>query len=101
MRFLVEVKIPSENENKELMNWRLLRQLKRNLTDIKPEVVYFTLHKGRKTLYMVFDAPNFDKLPDIAEPLWLDFKADVNILPVVNVEEFDKTSIQRMIRARE
>ena len=58
--------------------------------DIKPEAVYFTLDKGQRTIYFVITVDDSSLLPSIVEPLWHTFKADIEMIPAMNQEEFGK-----------
>lgn len=102
MRFLVEVRIPIEAGNAGLKDGTLLQQLQNYLHEVKPEAVYFTVH-GQRTVYLVVNIESADKMPEIAEPLWLDWKADVYVTPVMGAEDFEKAGagIQRVLQARQ
>ncbi|MFQ6032598.1 MAG: hypothetical protein ACE5K2_06725 [Candidatus Zixiibacteriota bacterium] len=102
MRFLVEVRIPVKVGNARLKDGSLLKQIENYLNDVKPEAVYFTLANGQRTIYLVLDLESADKMPEIGEPLWLDWKADIHLTPVMNAEDFKKAgaSIQKVLEAR-
>lgn len=102
MKFLVEVRIPTEVGNAGLLDGSFLRQQQKYLEDVKPEVVYFSAMHGQRTIYMVIDIQSADKLSQIAEPLWLDWKADVRFTPVMTGEDFEKAApaLQKVVEAR-
>lgn len=102
MRFLVEVRIPVESGNAGLKNGTLLPQLQSYLNDVKPEAVYFAVANGQRTIYLILDVQSVDKLPEIGEPLWLDWKADIYLTPIMNMADFEKAGagIERILKAR-
>ena len=102
MRCLVQVQIPVEVGNAGLLDGSLLPKIQRYLSDVKPEAVYFSPASGQRTIYIFLNIESSDKLVDIAEPLWLDLQADVDVIPVMNADDFQKAAagIQRVVQAR-
>ena len=58
--------------------------------DIRPEVVYFTIEGGQRTVYLIVNLENPEDMPRVAEPLWLSWKADVAVQPVFTGEDMEK-----------
>ncbi len=58
--------------------------------DIRPEATYFTIEDGQRTLYFIVNVDNPEDMPNIAEPLWLSWKADVTFLPAFTPEDMEK-----------
>ena len=102
MKFLVEVRIPTESGNKGIMDGTLMQQMQSYLGEVKPETVYFALAHGKRTVYMVVNIPAAEKMVEIAEPLWLDWNAEVYATPVMDQAAFEKAGagIERIVRAR-
>ena len=102
MKFLLEVNIPTEIGNKGVKDGTLIKQLNEYLSEVKPEAAYFTINKGRRTVFFILNIENAEKIPEIAEPFWLDWHADVNVMPVMNEKDFEKAgpSIQRIVDKR-
>lgn len=102
MRFLVEVKTPVEVGNAGMRDGTLPGQIQRYLNEVKPEVVYSSAAHGQRTIYLVVDIQQASQLAEIAEPAWLDWKADVHFTPVATAEEFAQAgaSIERIVQAR-
>ncbi len=102
MRFLVKVHIPVEAGNAGLLDGSILPKIQNYLNEVKPEAAYFFLENGQRTLYVVLSIDRPEQLVEIGEPLWLDLKADVNVCPVMNAEDFEKAAaaIQRIAQAR-
>ena len=102
MRFLLEVRVPVDEGNEGLMEGTMLKKLNAYLDEIKPECVYFGVKEGQRTLFIVVDIASAEMMPAVAEPLWLDFKADVFFMPVMNKSDFEKAGphIERIVKAR-
>ncbi len=52
--------------------------------------MYFTTLDGRRTAYMVFDLPDPSDTPPFAEPFFTELDADVQLAPVMNVDDLQK-----------
>lgn len=102
MRFLIEIRTPVEVGNAGMRDGTLPTQIRNYLSAVKPEVVYFSAAHGQRTIYMVVDLQNAGQLAEIAEPVWLDWKAVVNFTPVATAEEFEQAGavIERIVQAR-
>ena len=102
MKFLVETRIPTDVGNQKLKDGSLMKEMQAYLDEIKPEAIYFALAHGKRTVYMVINIPSADKMPEIAEPLWLDWQAEVFVTPVMDAKEFEKAGIgiQKVLRSR-
>lgn len=68
----------------------MLPKMQKYMNDVKPEAVYFAVAGGQRTVYLVVNLESEDKLPEIVEPLWLDWEADVSFLPVMTPEGLEK-----------
>lgn len=54
---------------------------------VHAEAAYFGEKDGHRTAYFVADLPSADMIPVIAEPLFINMGATVNIQPVMTLEE--------------
>lgn len=102
MKFLIKATVPTEIGNKLMKDGSMMRQLQAYFNDIKPEAVYFTIGHGKRMIIMIVEMQSADKIPEIAEPLWLDWNAEVHIKPVMDANDFEKAgaSIQRIVAHR-
>jgi hypothetical protein len=94
MRTLMKVHMPVEAGNKALLDGSLPRLIQRTIEEIKPEACYFLSEQGRRTAYFFFDLKDPSQIPALAEPFFMGVNADVEFLPVMNVEDL-KAGLER------
>ena len=87
MRTLLQIVIPVEPGNKAIKEEALGRLLEQTFTRIKPEATYFRSLCGRRCCMAFFDMKSPADIPSIAEPLFMELNADVEFIPVMNLEE--------------
>ena len=90
MRCLVKVSIPTEAGNKMIKNPNFPDLMKGILADLKPEAAYYVSLDGRRTAMFIVNLSDSSQIPGVAEPFWLAMGADVEIVPVMNQDDFDK-----------
>jgi hypothetical protein len=88
MKYLVKVTLPSE-ATKAIRDGSILEKMQRIFNDMKPEAAYFVTENGRRTQYIVVNADDAKPLPYLAEPWWLMFNADVDILPAFTLQDME------------
>ena len=59
------------------------------------EASYFIEVNGIRTMVLVLDLPGTEMIPDLVEPLFQGYDANVEIHPAMNLEDLKK-SISRM-----
>jgi hypothetical protein len=87
MRCLVKFTIPVDVGNDLVRTGRLGDVTSKVIETIGPEVVYFTAENGTRGGTMVVEVAGASDIPRIAEPLFLAFEADVEIVPCMLPEE--------------
>ncbi len=90
MRVMARITMPTEAGNEAIKNGTLGATMQRAEAQWKPEGMYFTTFDGRRTAYMVFDLPDSSDMPTFAEPFFDGLNADVQLAPVMNVEDLQK-----------
>jgi hypothetical protein len=91
MRTLVKVTVPVEKGNDAIKNGTLGPTIESTLKKLKPEAAYFgPMTAGQRTAWIVFDMTDPSQIPEIAEPLFLNFDAAVEFVPVMNAEDLQK-----------
>ena len=92
MRFLLKATIPVDVGNALIHDPDMNKKMDSIMADIRPEAVYFCLEHGQRTIYFVVSIEDTYEMPRIAEPLWLTFEADVEVIPAMSQEDFGKAA---------
>ncbi len=109
MRCLLKVAIPVETGNATIGDGSLPKTIESILADLKPEAAYFAGDNGKRTGFIFFDLKDASQIPAVAEPWFLAFDADVELLPAMNLEDVKKATpgiekavknYRRMVRAK-
>ncbi|MGI0044876.1 MAG: hypothetical protein ACRD47_14315 [Nitrososphaeraceae archaeon] len=95
MRVIVRAMIPTTTGNKVVKDPNFLKNLEDYIQKCNCEASYFTEVNGNRTLVFVLDLPSPDMIPAIAEPLFQQFDANVEIHPAMNLDDLKK-AISRM-----
>ncbi|MHB1431314.1 MAG: hypothetical protein ACYCVZ_04260 [Streptosporangiaceae bacterium] len=90
MRVMARITMPTEAGNEAIKNGVLGATMQRAQAQWKPEGMYFTTFDGHRTAYMVFDLPDSSDMPTFAEPFFDELNADVQLAPVMNVDDLQK-----------
>ncbi len=92
MRCLLKVAIPVETGNATIGDGSLPKTIESILADLKPEAAYFAGDNGKRTGFIFFDLKDASQIPAVAEPWFLAFDADVELLPAMNLEDLKKAT---------
>jgi hypothetical protein len=95
MRVLVRAMIPTVAGNKMVKDPNFLKNLEDYIQKFNCEATYFTDVNGNRTMVFVLDLPSPDMIPDIIEPLFQGYDANVEIHPAMNLDDLKK-AISRM-----
>jgi len=87
MRCLLKVSIPVVTGNATISDGSLPKTIESILADLKPEAAYFAGDNGKRTGFIFFDLKDASQIPAVAEPWFLAFDADVELLPAMNIED--------------
>ena len=92
MRFLVKASMAVEAGNALVQDPNFSKRLEIIVSDLKPETVYFAVAGGQRTIYLIVNAADASQTPAIAEPLWLSFNADVELIPLMTQADMAKAA---------
>ena len=95
LRVLVRAMIPVSAGNKMVKDPNFLKNLEDYLKKFNCEASYFIEVNGIRTMVLVLDLPGTEMIPDLVEPLFQGYDANVEIHPAMNLEDLKK-SISRM-----
>jgi hypothetical protein len=90
MRVLVRAMIPTTAGNKVLKDPNFMKNLEDYIHKFNCEAAYFFPLNGNRTMAFVLDLPSQDMLPAVAEPLFQNFEANVEIHPAMNLDDLKK-----------
>ncbi len=93
MRMLMKVSFPHEKFNEAVRKGTAGQTINRVLEDVKPEAVYFTEMKGKRTAILIVDMAEPSRAPALAEPWFLQFDADVEWHIVMGGEDLQKAGL--------
>ena len=90
MRVLVKVTIPTEAGNKMLRKPDFPDLMKGILAALKPEAAYYMSLGGQRCCMFIANMESSSQIPAVAEPFWLAMGANVEIVPVMNQDDFNQ-----------
>lgn len=90
MRFLVRIQPTVEGGNKMIKDPKGFQKLQAYYKKIKGENAYFYEQDGLRTFEFIVDLPSVDQIPVIAEPMFQDYNAKVELHPVMLFEDVKK-----------
>jgi hypothetical protein len=73
-----------------LQNGRLQANVTDFMNNAKPEAAYFFADQGKRCASFVFDMQDTSQIPALVEPLLQELKAEVQLVPVMNLEDLQK-----------
>ena len=94
MRTLMKVVFPHEPFNSYVRDGSINQRLNRVIAAIDPDAVYFTELEGKRAAMLVVDVPEDAGIPTIAEPLFLQFEADVELKVAMTLEDLGRSGIE-------
>jgi hypothetical protein len=90
MRFLIRAKIPTEDGNKMVQDPNFLRKIEKYINKVKAEVTYFFETDGNRVVAFIVDMQSADQIPVVIEPLFSGMGANVELHPVMSLEDLKK-----------
>ena len=90
MRVLLIAHVPTNEASAKMFREnpkKVAEGLETYMKQVHAEAAYFGEDNGQRTAYFVVDLPSADMIPTIAEPLFLNLGAKVNIKPVMTIDQ--------------
>ena len=87
MRMMLRAQIPVQAGNRAIQDGTIAKVLEETLDHLKPEAAYFLSENGQRAVYAFFDLEDPSKIPPTVEPLFIHLDANVELIPVMNVDE--------------
>ena len=96
MRFIMKISIPNEPFNTYLKNGTAGQVMQQILDDIKPEAAYFMEMRGRRGGILVVNMDETYQIPRLSEAWFLKLDADVELHPVMLLEDLAKAGLSEL-----
>jgi hypothetical protein len=96
MRVLLFVSIPHKPFNSFVKDGSAGAKLNKILDAIKPEAAYFTEMHGGRGAVLAVDLADPSKIPSLAEPFFLTFKASVEFRVAMTADDLKKSGLDTM-----
>lgn len=90
MRVMLRAHLDTQISNEALKSGALPKVMQSMAERLKPEAAYFGPSEGGRCCTFVFDMQDSSLLPTIAEPLFEELGAKIEIQPVMNSEDLRK-----------
>ena len=87
---LLRVRMDTETSTAVLQTGKLEAIIKEFVDTTKPEAAYFFPDQGKRCASFVFDMRDASEIPRLVEPLFQELKAEVQLVPVMNLDDLQK-----------
>jgi hypothetical protein len=90
MRVMLRARLDTRLGNEAIKNGTMPQAMQTLMERLKPEAAYFSPSEGKRSCTIVFDMQDSSQIPTIVEPLFTALGADVEIVPVMNLDDLQK-----------
>ena len=90
MRMMLKVKMPVEAGNEAIKSGALAQTMQSMMEAFKPEAAYFYPEDGLRAALFVFEMDGSSDIPSIAEPMFMNLGAAIELTPVMNADDLQK-----------
>jgi hypothetical protein len=90
MRTMLKFSLPVERGNQAFKDGSLDRTLELMMNKLKPEAAYFAALDGHRCGMFFFDLAEPSQIIEVAEPMFLNLDAAVELVPVMNADDLRK-----------
>jgi hypothetical protein len=90
MRMMLKFSLPVQKGNEAFKDGSLGKTLEALMSKLKPEAAYFGPFDGKRSGMVFFDLDDPSQLVEFGEPLFLNLNAEVEFVPVMNVDDLRK-----------
>ena len=87
MRMMFRWTTPAAKGNQAIADGSLMEVIENLLEQLQPEAAYFGPEGGKRAGMIVFDMTDPAQIPQIAEPLLQGLDAEIEFVPVMNVDD--------------
>ena len=90
MRMMLKFTLPVEKGNQAFKDGSFGKALESIMNKLKPEAAYFGPSDGKRSGMLFFDLAEPSQIIEVAEPLFSNLHAEVEIVPVMNADDLRK-----------
>ena len=94
MRLMLKFTIPVEKGNESEKDGSLGRAIQALIDEVEAEAAYFALENGRRMGIVIFQEDDQARMPLINEPLFAALNAEIQIQPVLNADDLQRSLSQ-------
>jgi len=96
MKMLVNIVLPIEPFNSRVKDGSAGETIGRIINEIKPESIYFTTQDGNRGAVMLVEVNDASEVPSIAEPWFLNFKAQCEFKIAMTPDDLQKADLNKL-----
>jgi hypothetical protein len=90
MRTILTFTVPVEAGNAAIKSGSLQRVTESLMATLKPEAAYFYAKDGKRCGILVFDLKETSDIPSVAEPLFMELNAAIEMCPCMDPADLKK-----------
>ena len=90
MRMMLKFSVPSERGNAAIKDGSLGKVMESIMSKLKPEAAYFGSMDGKRGGMIFFEMSDPSQIVEAAEPFFMSYDADVELVPVMNADDLRK-----------
>jgi hypothetical protein len=90
MRMMLRFTLPVEKGNQAFKDGSLGKTLEAIMAKLKPEAAYFGPSHGKRGGMIFFDMAETSQIVEIAEPLFSNLHAEIELVPVMSGDDLKK-----------
>ncbi len=90
MRMMLRFTLPVEKGNQAFKDGSLGKTLETIMSKFKPEAAYFGPSDGKRSGMMFFDLAEPSQIVEVAEPLFANLNAAIELVPVMTADDLRK-----------
>jgi len=90
MRTMLHIHLDTQSGNGAVRDGSLPKRIEALVSELHPEASYFFPDRGRRSAMFVFDLADPSQMPTILEPLLEGLNAEVELTPVMTLDDLQK-----------
>jgi hypothetical protein len=92
----MNINMPHADFNAAVKDGSAGHKMKSILQECQPEAVYFTERNGHRGATVIVEIDHVSQIPELAEPWYLNFNADVEFRIAMTPEDLEKAGLEEL-----